>query len=164
MWSNDYRFTPPPQCSPSTHTHPHTRTHTLTNRNTNMFSSGGLFNYFAFSLQITQEHLGLGEQREWCGESDDGIRWIPMVLLELDLPSQFSRGRRCFSSCYPALVFTRHTTHTLAYRFTVSDGWEKWEKDDEKWEVRGGGDRVKWRKANMREGYVGGCCVGHRRG
>lgn len=44
--------------------HAHTHTHTLTNRNTNMFSSGGLFNYSAFSLQITQEHLGLGEQRD----------------------------------------------------------------------------------------------------
>lgn len=50
-----------------------------------MFSSGSLFNYSAFSLQITQKHSGLGEQGEWCTESDDGIRWIPMVLLELDL-------------------------------------------------------------------------------
>ena len=42
--------------------HVHTPTHTYTN--THMFSLGGLFNYSAFSLQITQEHLGLDEQRE----------------------------------------------------------------------------------------------------
>lgn len=56
MWNNDYRFTPPSDVET------HACARTRANRNTNTLSSGGLFNYFAFSLQITQEHLGLGEQ------------------------------------------------------------------------------------------------------
>lgn len=89
-------FPPPPQMVPSWR---------VTIRDTNMFSSGGLFNYSAFSLQITHEHSGLGEQREWCTESDDGIRLIPAVLLELDLSwANFQEEDFAYSSVTMPLV------------------------------------------------------------
>lgn len=114
MWSNGSRFTPPSSLWSG---------HTDTHKNTNTFSLGGRFNYSAFSLQITQEHLGLGEQSEWCKESDDGIRWIPMVLLELDLLSLFPRGKTLPPlklSCFGFLL-AGEMYYTLTYHLMGSD-------------------------------------------
>lgn len=143
VWTNDYRLhsSSPPSLVLSWR---------VTNRSTNMFSSGGLFNYSAFSLQITQELSGLGEQRDWCKESDDGIRWIPMALLELDLSSQFSREREACSRV--TLNGFLPADETQKHHFTLSDSWERWGKMRAREE--GSSDTIRWRKTNTKAGML----------
>lgn len=107
-----------------------------------MFSSGGLFNYSAFSLQITREHSGVQASKEsGCGESDEGIRRIPMVNLEPELLSQFPRGRRCPLQRHPssASAVGHEPRTSLLSPPHPPDSSERWERKENGERACGGG-------------------------
>ena len=135
------------------YTHPHTHTQTLT-----------CSHWEAYLITLLSASKLPRSTWGWTSkESDAGIRWIPMVLLELDLLSQFSRGEALCYLMLPWFGFyqrMRCAMHAFTYNFTVSDSWEERGKDYEKWgqRIRGSrwgglssGDGVRWGNMNMWE-------------